>query len=105
MIVYLLPAPQRAFPDGREPAGLIGLAAAAEYVAAGDQRDVAGEETHRLLLEAQLLLRLAVLEVALAERLLDRRNAAARAVPGHESDVFVVRSEMARQVAGIECIR
>ena len=69
MIVHHLPAPQRAFPDGREPAGLVGLAAAAQHVAAGDQRDVAGEETHRLLLEAQLLLRLAVLEVALAERL------------------------------------
>src|SRR5262245_61039601 len=102
MVVDGAPARGRALPDQREPARLLGLAAARQRPARRRERRVRTDRAHRELLEPQLLDRPAVLEVMLAECLLDGRDARPRAVLRHEGHARVIDREVAREVAAVE---
>jgi hypothetical protein len=81
MVVHCPPSRRRSPPDEREPAGLLGLAAAGECPARRRERYIRPELAHRELLEAELLNGLSVLEVMVAECLFDGRDARAAARP------------------------
>src|SRR5262245_42500923 len=104
VVVHGSPAGGRPLPDEGEPAGLLGLAASGERPSRRRKRRVRAERAQGKLLEAKLLNRPAVLEVMLAERLLDGRDARTRAVLGHEGDARVVDGEVTREVAAVECL-
>src|ERR1051326_3625792 len=95
VIVHDFPAGRRADPVEREPARLFRLAAAGKNEAPGHERGVGREHADGDLLGAQLLLRLAIAEVAAAERLLDRRHSLARPLLRHRGDARIVDREVA----------
>src|SRR3546814_8987810 len=105
MVMHGPPSRRIANPHEREPPRLLSLAATVEDEATRSECGVASQRADRDLLEAKRLGRMAVLEIALLERLLDPRNAGPRAILGHEGHVAVIEREMAGQVATVPGIR